>query len=56
MTACYTCMFEQDGRRVVGFGPRSPLSEIVKSSVDRYIYTCNTGLEDDLQVRELGGT
>ena len=26
----------------MGFGPRSALSEIVKNSVDRYIYTCNT--------------
>ena len=36
------CHLRQDGRRVVGFGPRSALSEIVKNSVDRYIYTCNT--------------
>ena len=36
------CHLRQDGRRVVGFGPRSALSEIVKNSVDRYIYTCST--------------
>ena len=30
------CHLRQDGRRVVGFGPRSALSEIVKNSVGRY--------------------
>ncbi len=37
------CHLRQDGRRVVGFGPRSALSEIVKTSVDRYIYTNEHG-------------
>jgi hypothetical protein len=32
------CHLRQSGRKVIGVGPQSVLSEIVKSSTDRYIY------------------